>query len=396
LPAIPILIKVSEIKEFWIPFPTLDVYTLIFKEFFGNSEILLTLVGMMLFFYFLKIAKEKDFPFQYKAIVENKTIFSFTILVPWIAIVILIPLIRSYISTPMIISRYFIVVLPAILLLLAIGITQFKNRTILFALVTLFLCFSITDIVVIKKYYRVPNKTQFREVTQFIINNNKKNEPVVTSLGWYFPFFLNNDKVKMTIVNSPLDEYVQTMIQDSTKRKPFWYVDAHLRPYNANAATQKYLDENFVIQDGIDLYDTWTKHYVRSTNSVSYVNLSKYNPLQLQNGDNICFAIEKFEVNTTEITTSGWAYIANQEASGSEINLVLINGTKAIKVLCQKVKRDDVTTYINNSFDLSNSGFSTKILLDKLPAGKYHVGIQIKNSKTNKEGVVLSDKFFTK
>lgn len=396
LPAVPILIKVSQIKEFWIPFPTLDIYTLIFKEFFGNSEILLTLVSILILFYFLRIAKEKDFRIQYKLIVENKTIFSFTILIPWIIIVILIPLIRSYTSIPMLISRYFILVLPAILLILAAGISQFKNRVILFAILTVFMCFSFTDIVVIKKYYHVVNKTQFREVTQFISENNKSNEPVVTSLGWYFPYFLNNDKVKMTIVNSPLDDYVQTMIQDSTKRKPFWYVDAHIRPYNVNEATQKYLDENFIIQDGIDLYDTWTRHYVRTTNSLTYVNLSKYNPLQLRNGNNINFVIEKFDIHPKEITTSGWAYITDQEATGSELNLILINETKAIKVRCQKVIRDDVTTYINNSFDLSNSGFSTKILLDKLPAGKYQIGIQIKNNKTNKEGLVLSDKFFTK
>ena len=261
----------------------------------------------------------------------------------------------------------------------------------------LFLCFSITDIVVVKKYYRAINKTQFREVTQFIVDNNKNNEPVVTSLGWYFPYFLNNGRVKMTIVNSPLDDYVNLMIQDSTKRQPFWYVDAHIRPYNASPTTQKYLDENFVIQDGIDLYDTWTKHYERYTKSVVYVNFSKYNPLQFQNGDKINFHLEKFEINPNDITTSGWAYIDNQEAKGSLINLILIDSeTKFIKVFCQKVNRDDVTTGVSNSFDLGNSGFSTKILLDKLPAGKYRVGIQITNSKTNKEGLVLTDKVFTR
>ena len=53
IPAIKIFIKVSQIKEFWIPAPTLDVYTLIFKEFFGNSETVLTLIGLILFVYFI-------------------------------------------------------------------------------------------------------------------------------------------------------------------------------------------------------------------------------------------------------------------------------------------------------------------------------------------------------
>lgn len=57
---------------------------------------------------------------------------------------------------------------------------------------------------------------------------------------------------------------------------------------------------------------------------------------------------------------------------------------------------DDVTAYFKSTLDLSNSGFSSRITLDKLPPGKYQFAIQIINNVTHKEGLVLSDKFFTK
>ena len=55
LPALKIFIKITEIKDFWIPAPTADAYTLIFKEFFGNSEMVLTLLGVFGLLYFFKL-----------------------------------------------------------------------------------------------------------------------------------------------------------------------------------------------------------------------------------------------------------------------------------------------------------------------------------------------------
>ena len=394
IPAIKIFIKVSQIKEFWIPAPTLDVYTLIFKEFFGNSETVLTLIGLILFVYFIKISKEKHISISYNSIIENKIIFSFIILVPTIVVVLLIPLIRSYLSIPMIISRYFITVLPLIIILISIGLYQFKNKIIQIGILSIFVIFSLTDILVVKKYYRNPNKTQFREVTNFIIENNIKKEPVVTSLGWYLPYFFNKNETQ--IIDKSLEDYVNKIKQDSTKRKNFWYFDAHNRPLNINEQTQKYLDDNFIIENNIDLYDAWTKHYVRNTDVAQTIDISIYNPLKASNGDKINFAVEKYETSLETIFVSGWAYFFNQDAKESEINILLIKDGKALKLQNQKIKRDDVTSYFKSQYDLSNSGFYAKAVINKLLPGKYQLGIFIKNKKTFKQGLILTDKIFNK
>lgn len=189
IPSIKIFIKVSKIKEFWIPAPTSDVYTLIYNEFFGNSEIVLGIVSVFLLSYLIKLTKENDFLINRNSVIKNQTVFSFIILFFWIFITLLIPLIRSYVSAPMIISRYFIIILPAISIIIAIGIAQFKNTIIKFTLVLLFFVFSVSDIIVVKKYYFGVVKSQFREVSEYIHNHNNSNDPLFTSLAWYFPFF---------------------------------------------------------------------------------------------------------------------------------------------------------------------------------------------------------------
>lgn len=396
IPAIKIFIKVTEIKEFWIPAPTLDVYTLIFKEFFGNSELLLTIIGVVSLFYFLRISKEKDFEVSYSSVIKNKTVFSYIILLPWIIIVILIPLIRSYLSIPMIISRYFIIVLPAIILIISIGISQFKNSVFRTSIVALFVIFSLTDIVVIKNYYNSINKAQFREATNFIINNNKNKEKVVSSLGWYMPYFLNNGKNKFEIVDKSLDIYLSEIQQDTTKLSPFWYTDGFGREYKPSEASLAFINKYYYIDNNYDGFQAWTKHFILLKDVPKTVDISKFKNLQQYNGDPFMLNVEIFENNNNVVKTSGWAYFDKQDSSKSEIEIVFIKDGKAQRLQTQKVIRQDVTTYFKCDFDASNSGFTSTLDISVLEAGKHQLAIYLVNKETKKEGLVLTDKFVEK
>ena len=348
---------------------------------------------ILFFIQLFSIENTKKFTINPK---EDKLLFSFFILFIWLLVTLFLPLVRTYTSLPMLINRYFINILPVIIIVVSIGLYFIKNEVVRYSILSVVLLFSITDIVIVKKYYKQPNKTQFREVTQFIIDNNTKNDLVVTSLSWYFPYFLNNEKVKSTIIDGTLDNFVNEMIQDSTKRKSFWYVDAHNRPYKVTEETQKYLDSNFSIENNVDLYDTWTKHYVKSSNELSKKDISEFNPIKDKNGGGINFAIEKFESNKETINIVGWAYLENIESQNSNLELILISNGKAYLLPKQKMKRDDVTTYFKSQKDLSNSGFESKTYLKKVPPGKYQLGIIINNLNENKKGLVITDKIFEK
>lgn len=397
IPAFSLLKKSSEMTSFWIPKPTLDVYTQIIKDFFGQSEIVLFIISALLILFFIQLFKEESQADHCVDPGKDRLIFSFVVLSIWISVTLILPLVRSYLNVPMLVNRYFINILPAVLLIIAIGLYYIKNRLVLQLVLSGIVVFSLTDIVIVKNYYNNLTKTQFREMSHYIVENNQQHEPVVSSLAWYFPYFINNDQVKTTLVNSALDEYVNQMMQDSTKRKPFWYVDGHSRPYKVTEATQNYLDANFIVENAAEMTDIWTKHYVRiPNNTIADFDLSSYGPLQEQNGAEIKFNVENFETNNETVTANGWAYLVDSDSQGSKMEILVVDENKAKTIFYQKVKRNDVTEYFKSTSDLSNSGFSFRLPLAKLPSGKYQVAIRITNKKANKQGLVMTDKVFSK
>jgi len=154
------------------------------------------------------------------------------------------------------------------------------------------------------------------------------------------------------------------------------------------------LDENFAIENSIELFDTWTKHFVIKSGIPKAINISKFLPLIDKMEIEINYYIEKYTQNDQEIQLSGWAYLTNQSTKGSVIQVVFIKDSVAYTLFTEKVKRDDVTTYFKSSNDLSNSGFSTILPYKQLQKGKYTIGIYIKDNINKKEGLILTDKSF--
>lgn len=392
LPSLKLLKKSSEIKEIWIPKPTSDAYTIIFKEFFGNSEILLLIITSLLFIYILSLVKQNKSSISLESIISNKNIFSFLILIPWIVIVILIALIRSHLSLPMIISRYFIGLIPPIIIMMSIGLLSFKNEIVRKGILILFIIISLSDLFFVKDYYNKVTKTQFREVSNFIIQNSKKTEPVVSSLSPYFVYFLQNDKIQHEIIGNSLEAYLLEMSQNPAKIKPFWYVDAHGRPYSVSEGMQDFLNKNFYVENNFEAHDAWVKHFILLKDAPLTLDVSKYGKLKQTNGDNFTINIEIFENVDNKVKISGWACFPEQDAIDTQISLVVIKpDNKVIRVQTEKIFRNDVTKF-NGKFNMDNSGFSSQIDFSSFEKGKYIIGAFLTNKKTGKEGLIMTDK----
>lgn len=386
LPALKIFIKVSEIKEFWITPPTEDSYTLVFKEFFGNSEMILSLIGVFILMYFWRLSKESNSKLIYSEIIKNKTLFGFIILLPWVSLVLLVPMIRSYMSVPMIISRYFIVILPALLLIIAVGITQFRNQTIRIGFISLLFIFSMSDIFFVKKYYKTHTKSQFREASNFILKNNKENDSVYSSLAWYFGYF-----IKDNITHKPLDFLVDEIKSDATKQKSFWYVNAHNNTYSLNEANQQFISENYVIDKNFEGLDAWAKRFVPKKIFEQKINLEKYKPFsENQYGKEIKAWIEKFELVENNLKLSGWSFLKNINSDNNHIYIVLLGENKEVSYITNAINRPDITTFINDGNNYDKSGFELNTNLNKLSGGTYKLAILITNK--TEEGLFITDK----
>ena len=280
-PAFEALLRVTEIKSFWLQKPGSEAFTSMFKEFFGNSEMVVFVINLVAIFYIINLFKEKNNNQNSNAIISNKVIFSFIILSTWLSVSLIIPLIRSYLDVPMILSRYFINILPVLILIITIGINFIKNDLIKIIVIAYLVIFSILDLFVVKKYYFTITKSQFRELSEEIINRNPDKSKLVVYWSWLFPYFFQNEN-QITIEGNSLDEYVNGMRSGSIINKSFWYADANSRPFQISPENQIYLDTNFILKEKLEFYDAWANYYVSKNQTIEIKESGVKNALTLE------------------------------------------------------------------------------------------------------------------
>ena len=287
-PNYQMFIKITNVKSFWVAPPTQEGFSLLMKEFFGNSEYLIFIFSFIFVYFIFKIFNNDSKEINLKSILNSPLNYSFSFLFSWFFTFLIIVLVKTYSGASLFLPRYFMSVVPVFIIVLAIGIHLIKNHLIKIVLLVTILTFSFFNLIVVKKYYKNTNKTQFRETADFIIKNNTQKEVVNTNLAYWFDFFLNTDTVKTNLVNKSLDAFVTEMIADPSRKVNFWHADGFGNPYKVTAESQRFLDENFIIEKNIDLYDSWTKHFVLKTaaNQKAFTESVKNNAVT--NGLTLC------------------------------------------------------------------------------------------------------------
>lgn len=255
LPAINIFIATTKKKYAVFEPTTIHTITQIFKDFADKSDVLLWMGLAMIAAYFFFIIQSKRYRDKNESLIIIVLLF-------WIFITLLIPIIRSYLVTPMIVSRYFITILPAVILLVAMGIESIDNKIfrglflLIFTACTFYVSISIND------YYNRISKTQFREISEYIIKENEQKDPVVSNLQWYLLYLFNKEQSNIPIVDRKFEDYVLDMIKDPEGIESFWYFGAFGNPLKLSEESSNFLKENFTVVHGLDKFDSWTRHYV--------------------------------------------------------------------------------------------------------------------------------------
>ncbi|HEY0092367.1 MAG TPA: glycosyltransferase family 39 protein, partial [Flavobacterium sp.] len=262
LPTYQALLQISQIKTIWINKPAPDSFTLMFKEFFGNSELLLFIFNVLLMYYFIILFKTRLANRSNEAILGNKMIFTFIIFVSWIFISLLVPIIKSYLDVSMILTRYFINILPALLLVVVIGIELIRSQIVRNSVIAIIVIFSLVELFVIKDYYNTPTKSEYKELTAGIKQRNKENVKIVTFWSWIFPYYFQDNPSQKFEHAENLEEYVGKMITRSVPIKSFWYADSNGRPIVLSENAQKFMDENFFLKHKLERMDAWANYYV--------------------------------------------------------------------------------------------------------------------------------------
>lgn len=264
MPWFSFFITMSQIKSFWITDIQPAFLQNFFYEYFGNADLLNPLLLLLLLLFCIKVTLSTEIQ-VIKKIKDNPLLLSFTIILFWVFVVILVPYVRSLLVVPMLYPRYTIVILPAIILALAYGIELFKIPILKYLLISLFVLLSCIHLFFVKKYYTGVSKTQFREMTQYLVNENTSDFPVFNErTAWHQGYYLRLFGSKEQVFSGKKEDLVDSVLRKGTEKydlRGFWIVGAHGDKMLDNDK-RKALDTAYALIKQKEFFDAWAQFYV--------------------------------------------------------------------------------------------------------------------------------------
>ena len=253
----------AALRSFWITDVSPAFLQNYFSEYFGNSNLLNPLLLLLLLSFFLKATSGSENT-TLKRLKTNPAVLAFTLILFWIFIVLLIPYLRSLLVVPMLYPRYTIVVLPALLLALGYGIELFKLSLVKYSLLALFVVLSLTHLLFIKKYYTNPTKTQFREMTQWVVHENASDLPIINEkTGWQQGYYLQLFGSEAELLTDKKEVLLDSILHKSSAKYDldgFWIVGAHGSTM-PDTNTFKGLDTAYSLIEQKQFLDAWAQFY---------------------------------------------------------------------------------------------------------------------------------------
>jgi hypothetical protein len=139
-----------------------------------------------------------------------------------------------------------------------------------------------------------------------------------------------------------------------------------------------------------------TNHYITKINDCIFPDfLSEIQEFDLtKKPRNISFRIDEIKIKST-IMIKGWAFISDQDDSGSEKYLLLESENSSYIFDTITARRPDVTAaYKNLNRNLNESGLYGNILINSINDGRYRIGIIFRSN--NETSCVRSNQFIIK
>lgn len=275
-PWLSFLRAMTRIESFWIQDISPTFLQDFFYGYFGNADILKPFLLLLLLIYVANVSMNSSDITKVKG---NPLLLSFIIILFWVFITLLIPYIRSLLTVPMLFPRYTIVILPAVLLALAYGIASFKNNLIKYSITGLLVVLSFIHILYVQKFYKKKSKSQFREMTQYIVQENTSNFPIINELTyWHQGYYLKKYGSKADIMPGKKENIIDSILSKGSAKydlKGFWIAGAH-GDKKPNDNTEKNLDTAYVLIKQKEFYDAWARLYVSKKGSGNDYSIISY------------------------------------------------------------------------------------------------------------------------
>jgi hypothetical protein len=196
------------------------------------------------------------------------------ILISWVGLTYLFPYIRSLVAAPVLISRYTIVVLPAILIAASYGMELIKNSFVRGSVIALFTLFSLTDMILARNFYDAVYKTQFREMFEFIVSENKDEYVLINEVTyWQADYYVRSMNIKSPVFFANKEDMVDSILQKTSGKfdvNGFWIVRAS-GDDELEEAKRKQLEEVYYTKAKSSFWDASAELFVLKS-----LNMGKY------------------------------------------------------------------------------------------------------------------------
>lgn len=300
-PVYQIVEKVSNLSSFWVQKPTYDYVIFVLNQVIGGNNLVL-IIFLLAIVSLLIIAIRSIY--KNRNLKQNNNLQQFIIVFVWIGFYFTFILIRSLGPSSLMLSRYLSPILPGFIIAIALVLSISKNKIINSVATLLFGALLLQSLFIQKDYYETPVKSEFNKITRDITNNNKSNEVVISNWGWLLSYFLDKDSKLNNVYEKNLDVYANDVKTNSVLQENFWYVDGNSRPYSVAPETQKFLDDNYILDKSIDYYDCWAKHYVSKkilSSTDKFLKLNQFSNAKFDGSGNLMF-FENSKSSSSSIT----------------------------------------------------------------------------------------------
>jgi multisubunit Na+/H+ antiporter MnhC subunit len=170
----------------------------------------------------------------------------------------LIPLVYSFLRKPILHERYTIIALPALFLLVSLGISLLPKRQVRTAVIAAIFVSTAINLVFFNRYYTRITKNQFREVSQEVIKKNVNRVKVYSDQAWHYGFYFSQYKAPYPLNDALGIDFQQALATE----QQVWVLRGHILK-GVDEAQQKYLDEHFELKDQIIRHDASAYLYAR-------------------------------------------------------------------------------------------------------------------------------------
>ena len=248
-------------KSFWVKAPTPDSFSILFNKFLGDWQVSLFLIAALFLYYFIKLFQNKEEKvINSETIISNKLLFSFIILFGWFFVFFGFLMVKTYGKISYLLPRYFISITPVLIIVLAIAISLIKGKIVRFIVLTTLVFLMLTNLVVVKKHYTACLKSQYRELSFYVIKNKQANEKVFTEYQYWYDFYFNQKQSKT--VNVTFEKLIISFKKNKKCTNSFWYIGLFKKPFAPSAEAQKFIDTNYILDKQYSGLHVWGKHFV--------------------------------------------------------------------------------------------------------------------------------------